>query len=103
MLAQPAQREDGHHARGQRLVAGGQHVAAVDRNLDQDLILLEVGPFQVQPHAIGKTDRADAQPGLHRVADHLARHPEIGVAKAARRLALQRPDLRGHGFGPGRF
>ena len=101
MLAQPAQRQHRHHPGGQRPVAARQHVAAVDRNLDQHLVLLEIGPLDVEPHPVGKADRADPQQGLAGVADDLTGRAEIGVAETARRLAFGRADRCRHRLVPG--
>jgi hypothetical protein len=44
---------------------GIESFPAVDAQGPADAIFLEIGIFDVQQHAIGKTDRADAEVGIY--------------------------------------
>ncbi len=72
MLAQPAGGERRDHLCRQRVVPGVEHLAAIDAELNEDAILLEIGALDVEPHAVGEPNFPDAERGVPAVADNCA-------------------------------
>ena len=81
MPAQPAGGERRDHFRRQWIGSGAKEIAPVDAELHRNAVLFKIGALEVQPHAIGEAQLADAQGGIASVADDSPRRAEIGIAK----------------------
>ena len=92
MLAEAPLAENAHHLHRQRIGAGRQHVAAIDRQPHQHAILGQVGTLEVQHHPIGKADLADAEARFGGIGHDLPGRAEIGIGKGPRSLGLGRGD-----------
>ena len=101
VFTQPAQIKHRDHPGCERIVARGEQIAAVHRNLHEHPVLFEIGVFEVQPHAIGKADLADAEHGFAHIADHCSGGAKVGVAKTADCGAFGRRDWRAQRLTPG--
>ena len=90
MPAKPALAKDTHHLGDQGFVTRGQHVAPVQRKAHRNPVLGQVGPFEVQHHAVGKADLPNAIALFGCVADNAARRTEIGIGKGRGLLGFWR-------------
>jgi hypothetical protein len=83
VLAEAPGGEHRHHLGRQRIVAGVEHLAPVDRQAHLDAVGLQRGALEVEAHAVGEADLADAEGGLRGVGDDRARRAEIGIGEGA--------------------
>ena len=68
-LPSPPTGSDGSHRRGERVLAGVEHLPAVDRSAATwTRSRLQVGLLEVEPEAVGEAERADAEQRLGGVA-----------------------------------
>ena len=101
MAPQPASEQVACHGCCQRLVAGVEEIAAVDRKLRQHPVLFQFGALEVQHDAVGEADLANAEARFAGVAGDRAGRAEIGIGKQGLGCRAVLAERSRHGLVPG--
>ena len=84
MLAKSACGHRAYQCSLERVLARVEQLPAIQLQAVAHLIFANIGLLEIEPHAIGKADEAQAQPLVYSVGHDLASRPEITIGKFGR-------------------